>query len=118
MTVWLAVIAIASVLQVLLLAGAAVAAAVGYRRAAESLTSLRQQTLAPVVQRVNTVLDDVHQVAGRVQQADEQVRDAAGRVGQAAVAVGTRFWPVLGIARAVRAAVTSRRSGVLSTQGK
>ena len=75
-TVWLAVIGIASVLQVLLLIGAGVAAAVAYRRASRAIDLVRQETLTPVVQRVNIVLDDLHDVAGRVQAVDDQVREA------------------------------------------
>lgn len=109
-TVWLAVIGIASVLQVLLLISAGVAAAVAYRRASRALERVQVQTLNPVVQRVNIVLEDLHDVAGRVQAVDEQVRGAmsrtAGTVGHAATFVGGKFWPILGLARAVRAALS------------
>jgi hypothetical protein len=112
-TVWLAVIGVASVLQVALLIGAVVAGVVAYRRASNALDLLRQQTLDPLVQRVNTVLEDVHDVAGRVQTADDQVRGAvsrtAGRVGLATSLVGARFWPILGVARGIWAAVESLR---------
>lgn len=109
-TVWLAVIGIASVLQVLLLIGAGVAAAVAYRRASRAIDLVRQQTLNPVVQRVNIVLEDLHDVAGRVRAVDDQVRETmsrtVGTVGHAASVVGGKFWPVLGLARAIRAAIS------------
>lgn len=112
-TVWLAIIAVASALQVLLLVGAAIAGAMAYRRAADSAGQLRRETLDPVIRRLNAVLDDLHEVAGRVQSADDQVRDAvsrtAGRVGQAAAVVGARFWPVFGVARGLRAALGAVR---------
>ncbi len=112
-TVWLAVIAIASVLQVLILIAVSVAAFVAYRRAGQALLLMQRQTLNPVVHRVNVVLDDLHDVAGRVQAIDEQVRESmsrtAGTVGEAASAVGSRFWPVIGLARAVRAAMGAVR---------
>ena len=112
-TVWLGVIGVASVLQVVLLMGAVVAGAVAYRRASEALELLRRQTLDPVVQRVNMVLEDFHDVAGRVQTADDQVRSAvartAGRVGLATSVVGAKFWPILGVARGIWAAVDSIR---------
>jgi hypothetical protein len=111
-TVWLAVIGVASVLQVLLLIGAGVAAAVAYRRASQALELVRVQTLNPAIQRLNIVLDDLHDVAGRVQAVDEQVRGAmsrtAGTVGHAATRVGTRLWPVLGVVRSIRAAMSRR----------
>ncbi len=112
-TLWLAVIGLASLLQVKILIGAAVAGLVAYRRATQGLGELRRQTLEPVVRRVTTVLDDVHEVAGRVQAVDDRVRDAmsrtAGRVGQASTIVGTKFWPVLGVARGIWAAVDALR---------
>lgn len=112
-TVWLAVIAVASVVQVALLISAAVAGLIAYRRASAAVELLRRQTLDPVVQRVNTVLEDFHDVAGRVRAVDDQVRDAmsrtAGRVGQATSLVGTKVWPVLGLARGLWAAVDALR---------
>jgi hypothetical protein len=109
-TVWLAVIGIASILQVLLLIGAGVAAAVAYQRASRAIDAVREQTLNPAVQRLNVVLEDLHDVAGRVQAVDEQVRGAmsrtAGTVEHAATVVGGKFWPVLGLARAIRAAIS------------
>jgi hypothetical protein len=112
-TVWLGIIAVASALQVLLLTGAAVAGAMAYRRATDSADRLRREALDPVVRRLNAVLDDLHEVAGRVQSADDQVRDVVSRttdrVGQAASIVGARLWPVLGIARGLRAALGAVR---------
>ena len=111
-TVWLAVIGVASVLQVLLLIGAGVAAAVVYRRASRALELVRVQTLNPAIQRLNIVLDDLHDVAGRVQAVDEQVRGAmsrtAGTVGHAATVMGTKFWPVLGVMKSIRTALSRR----------
>lgn len=114
-TVWLAVIGIASVVQVLLLISAGVVAAVAFRRASRAVERVRVETLEPVVQRVSVVLDDLHDVAGRVQAVDAQVREAmsrtTGTVGNAASLVSGKFWPVLGLARAVRAAFS--RSGAV-----
>jgi len=112
-TLWLGVIGVASALQVVIVMGMAVAGVIAYRRATQALEIVRRQTLDPVVERVTTVLDDVHDVAGRVQAVDDQVRDAmsrtAGRVGQATSLVGAKFWPVLGVARGIWAAVDAIR---------
>ena len=112
-TVWLAVIAVASLLQVTLLIGAAIAGWIAYRRATDALNTLHRQMLEPVVQRVTTALEDVHDVAGRVRAADDQLRaglsKTANRAGQAAWLVGAKVWPVLGVARGVWAAVESLR---------
>jgi len=112
-TVWLAVIGIASALQVLLVLGAIVAGVIAYRRTTRAVDDLRREALDPVLQRVNTVLDDFHDVAGRVQAADDQVRSAvtqtARGVGHAAAVVGARFWPVVGVARGAWAAFNALR---------
>jgi hypothetical protein len=108
-TVWLALIAVASLLQVALLFGTAIAGLVVYRRASLALDALQRQTLDPVVQRVTTVLEDVHDVAGRVRAADDQVRGAmsrtAGRMGKATWILGAKLWPVVGVARGLWAVV-------------
>jgi hypothetical protein len=108
----MAVIGVASMLQVLLLIAAGVAAAVAYRRASRALELARVQTLTPVVQRLNVVLEDLHDVAARVQAVDEQVRGTmartAGTVGHAATLVGGKLWPVLGVVRSIRAAMSRR----------
>jgi hypothetical protein len=112
-TVWLGVIAVASVLQVVLMLGGVVAGAIAYRRTVQRMDSLQRDVVDPVLQRVNTVLDDFHDVAGRVQAADEQLRDAVTRttrgVGQATAVIGSRFWPVVGVARAIWAALNTIR---------
>jgi len=109
----LAVIGVASIVQVTLVLGAIVAGVLAYRRATRATDDLRRDVLDPLVQRVNTVLADFHDVAGRVQAADDQVRDAMTRtargVGHASAAVATKVWPVLGLARGVWAAVNALR---------
>lgn len=108
---WLAVMAIAIVVQTLLLIGAAVGAYVAIRRANETLQRLEDRHLAPISARVAAVADDVQEVITRVRRADDGVRAGLAKLDTAAHvaghAIGVKMWPVLGLTRAVTAAVRS-----------
>jgi hypothetical protein len=86
---WLAIIGIATVLQLVLLTVAAV----------RGVRLLRQAT---------AVVDDLQDVARRLRRADDAVRDTVSRVDLVATtalaAAKVRAWPVFGALQAVRAA--------------
>lgn len=111
---WLAVMAIAIVVQTLLMIGAAVGAYVAVRRTAETLQRLEDRHLAPISARVNAVADDVQEVITRVRRADDGMRAGLARLDTAAHvaghAIGVKMWPVVGLTRAVTAAVRSLAS--------
>ena len=108
---WLAVMAIAIVVQTLLLIGAAVGAYIAIRRASETLQRLEDRHLAPISARVAGLADDVQEVITRVRRADDGVRAGLAKLDTAAHvaghAIGVKMWPVLGLTRAVTAAVRS-----------
>jgi hypothetical protein len=127
---WLAVMAIAMVVQTLLMLGIAI---VGWRaigKASEAVKDLEARHLTPlggrvneVADRVTAVADDVQEVMARVRRADDAVRaqlarfDTAARV--AGHAISAKVWPVVGLSRAVGAAVkafTSRGTTRPSSQ--
>jgi hypothetical protein len=114
---WLAVMAIATVVQTLLLIGIAVAAWVAMSRATEAIRQIEERHLLPLGARVHQVADDVQEVITRVRRADDAVRSQLTRLDSAAHvaghAIGAKVWPVVGISRAVAAAVRafSSRSG-------
>ena len=113
---WLAVMAIAMVVQTVLLLGIAI---VGWRaigQAAEAVKALEARHLTPlggrvneVADRVNAVADDVQEVMARVRRADDAVRAQLGKFDTAAHvaghAISAKVWPVIGLSRAVGAAV-------------
>jgi hypothetical protein len=85
-------------------------------KAATALTQLEERHLVPlsarvqeVSTRVHAVADDVQEVITRVRRADDAVRAQLGRIDGAAHvaghAIGARVWPVVGLTRAVAAAV-------------
>lgn len=113
---WLAVMAIAIVVQTLLLIGIAVAAWQVVRKASAALEQMEARHLAPLSERVqqvstrvNQVADDVQEVITRVRRADDAVRAQLGRLDSVAHvaghAIGSKVWPVVGLSRAVAAAV-------------
>jgi hypothetical protein len=124
---WLAVMAIAIVVQTLLMIGIAIVAWQAMGKAAEAVKELEARHLTPLSARVNevsarvtAVADDVQEVMMRVRRADDAVRaqlerfDGAAHVATAASqAIGAKLSPVVGFSRAVSAAFrafTSRRS--------
>jgi hypothetical protein len=108
---WLAVLAVAVVVQTLLMIGGAVAGFIALRRSTAAVDRLEQQYLVPLTSRVHAVTDDVQEVITRVRRADDAVRAQIGRLdGLAHVAghaIGARVWPVVGLSRAVLAAARS-----------
>jgi ABC-type transporter Mla subunit MlaD len=126
---WLAIMAVASVVQTLLLMGIAAAAWQAVRKASAALEQVEARHLAPLTERVqqvstrvNQVADDVQEVITRVRRADDAVRAQLGRLDSAAhvagQAIGSKVWPVVGLSRAVAAAVrafSSRPSSASAT---
>lgn len=112
---WLAVMAIAIIVQTLLMIGLAVIAVRAFGMATEAVKALEAKHLAPlserltaVTTRVTEVADDVQEVIGRVRRADDAVRAQLDRLDSAAHvaghAIGAKVWPVVGLSRAVGAA--------------
>ena len=120
---WLAILTVAVVIQTLLMLGAAIAGFVAIRRTTETVERLEHQYLSPLTSKVHAVTDDVQEVITRVRRADDAVRAQIGRLdGLAHVAghaIGARVWPVVGLSRAVLAAVRtlSSRSSTPSPPG-
>jgi len=119
MNTWLAVIAIASVIQVVALA---VMSLVGYRLYARSRDAIDQvqQQIEPVKRRVTEVLDNVNAEVARLRRAGDRVEDSMAAVSHgvnaATSAVKTAVLPGWAVTRGVMAAVSAftgrdRRNG-------
>ena len=119
MNTWLAVIAIASVIQVAALATVAI---VGYRLYAKSSAALDrvEQQIEPVKRRVTEVLDNVNQELARLRRAGDRVEDSMAAVGHGVSAatsvVKTAVLPGWAVTKGVLAAVSAftgreRRNG-------
>jgi hypothetical protein len=128
---WLAVMAIAIVVQTLLMLGIAIVAWRAMGQAADAVRALEARHLVPlsarvsaVSERVTAVADDVQEVITRVRRADDAVRAQLDRFDSVAHvaghAIGAKVWPVVGLSRAVGAAFkafTSRGTTSPSSPG-
>ena len=107
MTRWIAIIAIASAMQTLLLLAGAVAGWIAWRRTMSSIEQIEARHIAPISARVAAVVDDVHDVTARLRRADEAMTHKLQEVGGAARfakdVLAERMWPAVGIVRAVSA---------------
>ena len=128
---WLAVMAVAIVVQTLLMLGIAVVAWRALSQAADAVKQLEARHLVPLGERVSAVsarvtavADDVQEVITRVRRADDAVRAQIDRFDNVAHvaghAIGAKVWPVVGLSRAVGAALkafTSRGTTSPSSPG-
>lgn len=115
-TNWLlAVVAVASALQSLLLLGAAVAAYRLYRQTSQAVEELEVRHIAPLRQQVDGILTDVHRITAKLSEQTERVDHAItgtiGRVDETAErvkdSVREKVWRVAGIVRGLRAVIAS-----------
>ena len=112
---WLAIMAIVSILEALLLIGMGVGGFLVYRRVMQLASDLETRQIAPVREKVDAILGDVKTVTARVSHQTERVNHAiAGtidRVDETADrvkgSVRERINQAVGMARGIRAIVMS-----------
>jgi hypothetical protein len=112
---WLAILAVASLGQFLLLVVTGIVVFRTYRRTASAIENFEQRHLVPITGRVTMLIDDLQDVTARARRVDDVVRnklDGVESVMQRARHImALRAWPIVGIARAVRAGVASWTDG-------
>lgn len=112
---WLAIMAVVSVLEALLLIGVGVGGLLVYRRVMQVVNDLETRQIAPVREKVDAILLDVKAVTASVTQQTERVNHAISgtmeRVDETADrvkgSVRDRVNQAVGIARGIRAIVMS-----------
>lgn len=112
---WLAIMAVVSVLEALLLIGVGVGGLLVYRRVMQLVNDLETRQIAPVREKVDAILLDVKAVTASVTQQTERVNHAISgtmeRVDETADrvkgSVRDRVNQAVGIARGIRAIVMS-----------
>jgi hypothetical protein len=112
---WLAIMAIVSVLEALLLIGIGIGGFLAYRRTMQLVNDLEARQVAPLREKVDAILVDVKKVTASVSQQTERVNHAitgtmdrvdetAGRVSGS---VRDKINQAIGMARGIRAIVMS-----------
>jgi hypothetical protein len=112
---WLAIMAIVSVLEALLLIGLGIAGFVVYRRVMQVVNDLEVRQVAPLRERVDAILADVKAVTARVSHQSERVDHAiSGTMDRVDVtaermksSVADKVNQVAGVIRGIRAAIVS-----------
>ncbi len=112
---WLAIMAIVSLLEALVLIGIGVGGFLAYRRVMQLVNDLEARQITPVREKVDAILVDVKTVTARVSQQTERVNDAIsdtmGRVddtaGRVTGSVRDKMNQAVGMVRGIRAMVMS-----------
>jgi hypothetical protein len=112
---WLAMMAIVSVLEALVLIGIALGGFLAYRRVMQLVNDLESRQIAPVREKVDAILVDVKAVTARVSQQTDRVNQAiSGTIdrvdetaGRVSGSVRDRINQAVGMARGIRAIVMS-----------
>jgi hypothetical protein len=112
---WLAIMAIVSLLEALLLIGLGVGGVLAYRRVMQLIDDLEQRQVDPIRQKVESILADVKAVTARVSHETERVEHAISetveRVDVTAervkMSVRDKINQAAGVVRGVRAAIMS-----------
>jgi hypothetical protein len=121
---WLALIAITSIVQLLIVIALLVGALRFYRRMEKTVEEITEKHIAPVSARAHEVIDEIEDVMVRVRTFDDDVRRTLSRVGDgvgiATSAVRTKFWPVVGLLRGLKVGLSTlaRSSGRSASQGR
>jgi hypothetical protein len=109
--VWLAILAIVSLIEFLLICAAGVLAYKMYARAMTMIETVERVHIAPLIARVDEVLDEVQEITGKVRYAQDSVshafQSAAGAGSLIAGAVKARSWPVIGLINGLRSAASA-----------
>ena len=99
--VWLAVLAIVSLIEFLMIAVGGFLAFRAYKQVIDVLDTVERVHIAPLRARVDAILDEVEVITGRVKDAQDSVSAAfhnAASAGSAiAVTIKSKTWPILGM---------------------
>jgi hypothetical protein len=112
---WLAIMAVVSVLEALVLIGMALGGFLAYRRVMQLVNDLEARQIAPVREKVDAILVDVKAVTARVSQQTERVNHAISgtmdrvdeTAGRVTGSVREKINQAVGMARGIRAIVMS-----------
>ena len=112
---WLAIMAVVSVLEALVLIGMGLGGFLAYRRVMQLVNDLEARQIAPVREKVDAILVDVKAVTARVSHQTERVNHAISgtmdrvdeTAGRVTGSVREKINQAVGMARGIRAIVMS-----------
>jgi hypothetical protein len=103
---WLAILAVISLIQFLILCVAGLLAYRMYQKAMTTLETVERVHIAPLRARVDGLLDQVQVVTEKVRHAQDSMSDAlrhvTGTGSAVAGAVKSKAWPIVGIIQGLR----------------
>lgn len=102
--IWLALVAIASVIQSAILLGAVYFAWRTSQKAQQMVERFERQQLDPLLGHVHEAVTDVREVVARARAIEDDVRD---KVRVTSAHMTSRIWPAIAMGRAARAAYAS-----------
>lgn len=115
LNLWMAILAIAAVVQLLAMAAIAILGYRLYAKASSTLGDLERRHIDPLTQSVNKVLDNVNAEVARVRHLGDKVERTAeavtGGISSAASSVRDAVLPGYAVTRGVFAAVLAFRNG-------
>jgi hypothetical protein len=111
--VWLGILAMVSLIEFLMIAAGGLMAYKAYKRAMAALESVERVHIAPLRARVDTILDEVEVITGKVKHAQDSVASAFNTAAYAGTMIAgtmkSKTWPILGIIKGVRMAASALR---------
>lgn len=112
---WMAILAIAAVVQILAMATIAILGYRLYAKASQTLADLERKHVEPMTRRVNGVIDSVNAEVARVRHVGDKVEQTAeaitGGISSAASSVKQAVLPGYAVTRGVISAISAFRTG-------
>jgi len=113
--VWLAILAVVSLVEFLMMCVAGFLAYRVYSKAMATMETVERVHIAPLRARADGILDEVERITVKVKNAQETVSDTfkhvAGTGNAVAWAVKSRTWPILAILQGLKSAASTIRNG-------
>ncbi len=115
LNMWMAILAIAAIVQILAMATMAILGYRLYAKASQTLAELERKHVEPMTRRVNGVLDSVNAEVARVRHVGDKVEQTAeaisGGISSAASSVKQAVLPGYAVTRGVLSAISAFRTG-------
>jgi hypothetical protein len=112
--VWLAIIALVTLAEFVMIVAAGVMAWRLYGKVTTAIDQIEQRHVAPLTAKVHVLVGEMREVTARVRHAEESIREVVTSFEDKAkvvAAIAQRGWPVLAGVRAVSAAVRAFSNG-------